>query len=143
VAPISNKLRLTIAIFLSCASAGADSPSHWQCDKKGSIRYEYMGQTKIEKSSYCWSDNSLVSYACANHRATCKVFKPFPISEAINRPSAYGNPDFHLCLLANGTPKFIDYKTPQGWTSTSICSFDEDDSFASILYWKSSSVEVR
>jgi hypothetical protein len=145
----SNKSLIVLFGVTACLSQSAFGAEHvWTCNSQGSqgpqgwIRSETAGVKTTEKSSYCWSKESTVmSLGSAKSQKEAKIFQPFKTSY-IGLTSQYGSPGFHLCLLAGGAPKFIDFKTTEGWKSTAICLFHEDGSFASIGYWQQSSVQV-
>jgi hypothetical protein len=104
------------------------------------------GQPSTEKASYCWSDAlDLLSYGCASGPKACRAARVFRISQTtyLRMDSTRGNPDFHLCLMADGTPKFVEFRASGKWVPTSVCSFPSDGSFASMGYWRSTSVQVR
>ncbi len=139
---VVKKIIAAAIVFLSMNSMAQDKS--WKCETHGKIRSLSMGETSEVSASYCWEGyQHWVSYPCA--QTSCAALKKFRLSREtyLSLQSPQGNPDFHLCTLAGGSPRFVDFKTPEGWQPTTICRFDSDGSFASIPYWRSSSVLIE
>lgn len=147
--PITSSKGLILAFgFLSFVAQAVvqagERPEDWRCEAHGRSRAQTDGRISVEPSAYCWQGElNWVSYPCA--QGHCRALKKFEVAREVESalPNSRGNPDFQLCRLGGGLPRFVEFQTSQGWQPTTICYFESDGSFASLPFWRSSSLRIR
>ena len=131
------KLRLSSFLFVLLACASQASFASWKCEPNGVLKEIREGNTLEIPSAYCWSEDSIVSLNCQSKKK-CKALESVKIPNAVllENHGPLGSPGFRLCILADGTPEFVEFKSNDSWKATSICRFTDDHSFISIGFWE-------
>ena len=140
---ISNK-RAWIVFILIWAGVAEAAPSTWKCEKNGALRETTAGRETTSKSSYCYKEPLFLLIAdCFSQKCDAKTVLNVTQEEYTSPKKDGGNRLFYFCMQAKGSPRFVEYKTPEGWVEATICLFQSDGSFASMSYWENESLEIQ
>lgn len=93
----------------------------------GQVRIPGYKESKIEKSSYCYSDNGVF------YSTTCKDFKscwPSTLMKEDFVVKEVGTPGSHACLAHGGQAQVVEYETKnKRWERNNRCVFADKTKF--------------